>query len=211
MLATNLEQVDSTALSRARTEPMESEWIAETVQRLAPGQQYIRGLFSGGTFCYEAALLFDEAFGGAFSNIATDPDHMLDDVWRSQGHTLLDLGDDLFTRGRPHPMIDHRLRNQRIVQEADDSAVAVLLLDIVLGYGSHPDPAAEMVPAIVEAVDLAAADNRTLVVIGWICGTDGDPQQLDKQQRAFEEAGVKIVNSSTESIRLAVELAKTID
>ena len=64
--------------------------------------------------------------------------------WKSREHTLVDLGDDDFTRGRPHPMIDHRLRNERLLAEAADPQVAVILLDVVLGYGAHPDPAAEM-------------------------------------------------------------------
>ena len=187
---------------------MDREWLAETTQGLASGQRYIRGLFSGGTFCYEAALLLEEELGDVYSNIATDPERRLDDVWHSRQHTLLDLGDDIFTRGRPHPMIDHRLRNQRIVQEAQDPDVAVLLIDIVLGYGAHPDPAAEMVPAISEAIRLAQDDGRALIVIGWLCGTDGDPQQIGQQQAAFECAGVKIVDSSTQAIQLAAEFIR---
>jgi FdrA protein len=91
------------------------------------------------------------------------------DVWKSREHTLIDLGDDEFTRGRPHPMIDHRLRNERIVKEAADPQTAVILLDVVLGYGSHPDPASMMVPAIEAA--RKRAGKRTLAFVGSVCGT----------------------------------------
>ena len=119
--------------------------------RLAPGQRYVRGLYSGGTFCYEALLLLSEVLGPVRSNTPLDPDCRLDDVWQSQGHTAIDLGDDVFTRGRPHPMIDQTLRCERLRKEAADPEVAVVLFDVVLGYGAHPDPAAELVPAVRSA------------------------------------------------------------
>ena len=131
--------------------------------KLVLGQQYLRGLYTGGTFCYEASLLLKKTLGQVYSNTPVDPGDRLDDVWTSRGHTVIDLGDDLFTRGRPHPMIDHRLRNERILKEAGDPNVAVILLDVVLGYGSHPDPASEMVPVIQKAKDLADKAGRHLV------------------------------------------------
>src|SRR5205085_2468359 len=132
------------ALSRGRKPAYRSPAIKAPRVRFKASQRYIRGLFSGGTFCYEASALL----GNAWSNAPVDPQRKLDDVWKSREHTLIDLGDDVFTRGRPHPMIDHRLRNDRLQQEAADAEVAVLLMDVVLGYGSHSDPAAEMMPAI---------------------------------------------------------------
>lgn len=114
----------------------------------APSQRNVRGLYSGGTFCYEASALLGRALGDVWSNASVRADRTLDDPWKSVGHSVVDLGDDVFTRGRPHPMIDHRLRNERIVAEASDASVAVLLLDVVLGYGAHADPVAAMRPAI---------------------------------------------------------------
>ena len=111
--------------------------------RFKKGQRYIRGLFSGGTFCYEASALLRDVW----SNTPVDPKRAIEDPWKSREHTLIDLGDDVFTRGRPHPMIDLRLRNERMLEEAADPQVAVILLDVVLGYGSHPDPAGEIVPS----------------------------------------------------------------
>jgi hypothetical protein len=175
--------------------------------KLVPGQQYLRGLYSGGTFCYEASLLLKKTLGQIYSNTPVDSGDRLDDVWTSRGHTVIDLGDDLFTRGRPHPMIDHRLRNERILKEAGDPKVAVILLDVVLGYGSHPDPASEMVPVIQKAKDLADKAGRHLVVVGFVCGTSLDPQDLAKQEAALRDAGVILAESNAQAVRLAAAVA----
>lgn len=175
--------------------------------KLAPGQQYLRGFYSGGTFCYEASLLLKKDLGQIYSNTPVAPGDRLDNVWTSRGHTVIDLGDDLFTRGRPHPMIDHRLRNERILKEAMDPEVAVILLDVVLGYGSHPDPASEMVPVIQKAKNLADKAGRHLVVVGFVCGTSLDPQNLSKQEVALRDAGVILAESNAQAVRLAATVA----
>ena len=179
--------------------------------RLSPGQRYIRGLYSGGTFCYEAALLLKKELGQIFSNTPVEPGDRLSDVWASHQHTVIDLGDDLFTRGRPHPMIDHRLRNERLIKEATDPEVAVILLDVVLGYGSHPDPAAEMVPAIQKARDLATNAGRHLVIVGFVCGTAADPQNLSRQETAFREVGVTLAESNAQAVRMAASVVQEAD
>ncbi|MDQ5848106.1 MAG: acyl-CoA synthetase FdrA [Pseudomonadota bacterium] len=162
-------------------------------------QRYIRGLYSGGTFCYEASYLLDDAW----SNTPVNPARKIKDVWKSQGHTLVDLGDDVFTRGRPHPMIDHRLRNERLLEEAADPEVAVILFDVVLGYGSHPDPAAEMIPTL-----LKAKKGRALAFVASVCGTDEDPQGLARQEAALREAGVLLAESNARAVMLAAAIAK---
>jgi succinyl-CoA synthetase alpha subunit len=179
---------------------------AETL-RFAPGQHYVRGLYSGGTFCYEALLLLEETLGPVHSNTPLDPRYRLPDVRRSVGHTAIDLGDDAFTRGRPHPMIDQGLRNERILKEAADPEVAVVLLDVVLGYGAHADPAAEMRPAIEAARRRAAVNGRHLVVVGSVCGTAADPQCLARQEAALREAGVLLAESNAQAVRLAARIA----
>ncbi len=170
---------------------------------LAPGQKYVRGLFSGGTFCYETLLLLDEKVGPVYSNVPLKPEYRLVDVWTSQGHIAIDLGDDLFTQGRPHPMIDFRLRNERIIKEANDPEVGVVLLDVVLGYGSNPDPAGELVSAIYIAQEAAANAGRKLVFIASVCGTGFDPQELSSQERTLREAGVLLAESNAQAARLA--------
>ena len=116
------------------------------------GQRYIRGLFSGGTFCYEASAILGRGHSGEPYGRTRRSTRRgrIEDPWKSREHTLIDLGDDVFTRGRPHPMIDLRLRNERMLEEAADPQVAVILLDVVLGYGSHPDPASEIVPVLMK-------------------------------------------------------------
>src|SRR6185437_10945416 len=110
-------------------------------------------------------------------NAPVDPKRAIEDPWKSREHTLIDLGDDVFTRGRPHPMIDLRLRNER-------------LLDVVLGYGSHADPAAELVPTIEKAQGIGRKKGRNLAVVASVCGTDEDPQGLEREEAALREAGV---------------------
>ena len=132
----------------------------------------------------------------------------LDDVWKSRAHTLIDLGDDVFTRGRPHPMIDHRLRNERIAKEARDPETAAILLDVVIGYGAHADPASEIAPVVREAISEALASGRRLTVVGFVCGTPADPQSLAAQEARLREAGVVLAQSNAQAVRLAARIAK---
>jgi FdrA protein len=103
-------------------------------------------------------------------------------------------------------MIDHRLRNERILKEAADPEVAVILLDVVLGYGSHPDPASEMVPVIQKAKNFANKKGRQLFVVGFVCGTSLDPQDLSKQETALRDAGVTLAESNAHAVRLAATI-----
>ena len=123
------------------------------------------------------------------------------------GHVLIDLGDDEFTRGRPHPMIDLRLRNERILTEARDPEVAVILLDVVLGYGAHPDPAAELAPVLAKARAAARKAGRNLPVVGFVCGTADDPQGLTRQEEALRAAGMLLTGSNAQAARLAAAIA----
>ena len=195
------------ALARGRKPaPRRADRVRTTQPRFAPSQHDIRGLYSGGTFCYEASLLLGEMLGQVWSNAPVRPQDRLGDPWKSRGHTLVDLGDDEFTRGRPHPMIDHRLRNERMLKEAADPRTAVLLLDVVLGHGAHADPAAVMVPAIKQAQQRAAAGRRTLAIVGSVCGTPADPQNLRRQEAALRTAGMLLAPSNAAAVRLAASL-----
>jgi FdrA protein len=132
---------------------------------------------------------------------------MLADVWRSEQHTVIDLGDDAFTRGRPHPMIDQTLRRERILQEAADPEVAVILFDVVLGYGAHPDPAGELAITFEAARSRAAAAGRGLALVGSVCGTAGDPQDLHREEAALRAAGVLLAESNAQAVALAARIA----
>jgi len=182
-----------------------------TVPPLALAQRYVRGLYSGGTFCYEATLLLSRSLPDVFSNTPVGSAAALENMWQSRGHTLLDLGGDEFTRGRPHPMIDHRLRNERILQEAADPEVALILLDVVLGYGANPDPATAMLSAINEAREIAERDGRQIAFVGFICGTERDPQGLARQTTALQESGVILTKSNAQAARTAAAIVSAHD
>ena len=186
----------------APAEAPAGEDIAAAAGRLGPGQRYVRGLYSGGTFSYEALHLLSETLGPVYSPTPLDDRFRLADIWRSRDHTVVDLGNDAFTRGRPHPMIDHRLRNERFVAESADREVAVILFDVVLGHGTHPDPAAEIVPALARAT----ADGGP-VFVASVCGTENDPQGLARQEAALREAGVLLASSNAGAACLAAAIA----
>jgi FdrA protein len=162
-----------------------------------PGQKYLRGLFSGGTLAFEALLILQDYLPVVWSNAPLKKGHnVLKNLLKSQEHTVVDLGEDEFTVGRLHPMMDNTLRIQRLLQEADDPEVAVILLDAVLGYGSHPDPASELAPAIKEAIARAKKAGRHLEVVAVVVGTDEDPQDMDAQIEMLQGAGAKVDTSN---------------
>jgi len=175
--------------------------------KLSKMQKYVRGLFSGGTLCYEALVVLAPLIGDVYSNVPLKPNYKLEDMNVSKKHTCIDMGSEEFTVGRPHPMIDFTLRKRRIVQEAKDPETAVVLLDVVLGYGAHQNPAAELVPSIADAKTVAEQNGRFLSVVASIVGTPEDPQDLRKQQRKFKEAGVIVMPSSAQATRIAALIA----
>ena len=168
---------------------------------------WIRGLFSGGSFCSEAQFIWRQHGIAAYSNAPLDASRRLADGRTSREHAAIDMGSDEFTVGRPHPMIDYGPRVERLLQEAGDPEVAVVLLDVVLGYGSHEDPGGALAPAIAEARAKAARDGRRLAIIAFVCGTEDDPQRLSVQQEKLRAAGAELAQSSTEAARLAAVIA----
>ena len=125
------------------------------------------------------------------------------------GHAIVDLGDDAFTAGRPHPMIDPTLRLALLADQAADPDVAVVLLDVVLGHGADPDPATTLTPAIRGAIETAARAGRALFVVVALCGTAGDPQGRDRQATALAAAGARVYLSNAEAARAAGDLARS--
>jgi FdrA protein len=177
----------------------------------APSQRYLRGLFSGGTLAYEAQLILQDFLPRVASNAPLEKQDKLGNPAASEGHTVVDLGADEFTIGRLHPMIDNDLRIRRLRQEAADPTTAVILLDVVLGFGAHPDPAAELAPPIAEARRQAAADGRHLEVVAVIVGTDEDLQGLESQRERLEEAGAWVTTSNSEAVCRAGRIAQSLD
>lgn len=177
-------------------------------QRLKPDQRYVRGLFSGGSLCDEAMDILHHQLGRIHSNIPLSPEWALEDAWRSKGHSCVDMGEEEFTRGRPHPMIDLRLRQERLLKEADDPEVAVILLDVVIGYGAHDDPADALSESIRMAKAKAAAVGRHLSVVAHVCGTAQDPQGLDQQERALRAAGALVMPTNAQAAQVAAAIAR---
>jgi FdrA protein len=162
---------------------------------------YLRGLFSGGTLAYEALLLLQDYLPVVYSNAPLDKRFKLEKATRSQGHTIIDLGEDEFTVGRLHPMLDNELRIKRLYQEAEDPETAIILLDVVLGHGAHPDPASELAPAIAAVLALAEKAGRHLEVMAVVVGTDEDPQDLARQVEQLKAAGAHIEFSNEAAVR----------
>jgi succinyl-CoA synthetase alpha subunit len=175
---------------------------------LKSSQRLVRGFFTGGTFCYEAQLAFLRRGLRCRSNAPAPQARALDET--RADHVFIDMGDDEYTRGRPHPMIDPSLRNAAIRDASHDPAVAIILVDVVLGYGSHPAPGSELADALRDAQRSAAAQGRKLIAIGHVCGTDGDPQNRDAQIDALRSVGTIIADSNIEAASLAAEVALTL-
>jgi FdrA protein len=145
------------------------------------------GLFAGGSLLYESQRILEQA--GISQN----------------RFELIDLGSAELTRGRAHPMIDARLRAERVIATADDPTVGILLLDFVLGRGAATAPAGDLIPAIREARSRAARAGRNLVVVASVCGTDRDPQDRGRQTAALLEAGVVVLPTSAKAARYVAE------
>jgi FdrA protein len=181
----------------------------------SPAGGALRGLFAGGTLCDEAMVIAAERLGPVWSNIPLRPQWRIDprvparQAETRQGagaadgarHTMLDFGDDELTAGRPHPMIDQRLRLGRLAAEAADPDTRVIMLDVVLGYGAHPDPATELAPAIA-----AARVSRDLPVVVSLIGARSDPQGLSSQAAALASAGAQVFVSNAQAARHACGL-----
>lgn len=160
----------------------------------SPLPGYVRGLFSGGTIAYEVLLGLQAVLTPIYSNAPFRPEQKLANVHTSQGHTLLDLGEDEFTQGRLHPMMDNDLRLRRLRQETADPEVGFILLDVVLGEGAHPDPAGDLAPAIAEA----KKQGKEVVTI--VIGTEHDPQDLNSQIERLMAAGATVFATANEAV-----------
>jgi FdrA protein len=215
IFAHTLEQAASLAVSYIKTGSWDILSHSKTVQtgrklpHLQPSQRYLRALFSGGTLCYEAQVVWKDLLSEpVLSNAPLNEIYRLPDSLHSQGHCALDLGEEEFTVGRPHPMLDNDLRIRRLLQEASDPQVAVIMLDVVLGYGAHPDPASELAPAIRQARQCALDAGRELPVIASVTGTEGDPQGFSRQVKTLEAAGVEVCESNAAAARMTARVVR---
>ena len=178
--------------------PKWPSWIAPAGSGAAePRPGALRGLFCGGTLCDEAMLIASAELGEVRSNIALRPDWALDASLRWSGHLMIDFGDDALTQGRAHPMIDPSLRNRHLAELLADPDTAVVLLDVLLGHGSHPDPVAELLPVLAGAA---------VPVVVSLIGARRDPQQLDDSARRLHAGGASVFSSNAAATRHALSL-----
>lgn len=206
-LVSNLEECATLCVTRMRGTPAgEPGGLAPARPAFSAGQRHLRALFSGGTFCTEAQVILRDLGLDFVSNVPLASSQAIADSAHSTGHTLLDLGDDEFTVGRPHPMIDPSQRVARLAQEARDASVAVILVDVVLGYAGHMDPAGALVEPVRDAIRQARTAGRELAVIAFVCGTEGDPQGRADQERKLRDAGAIVCASSTRAARAAAAM-----
>ena len=168
------------------------------------GDGVIRGLYTGGTLAAEAAGLL-----AGHLNVLVDADHHHGMMLDAAGHQIIDLGDDFYTVGRPHPMIDPALRNQLITDLGSQPQVRVLLVDVVIGYGATADPAASLALAWQKACAVRASE-QPLFAIATVTGTERDPQCRSLQIATLEDAGIAVVNSLPEATLLAAELIRPV-
>ncbi len=174
---------------------------------LAASQRNVRALYTGGTLAGEACLILGSAMP-IESNIKIRTAALMEDPRKPSGSSVVDLGDDVFTKGKPHPMIEPTLRAEHMVKQAEDPTVGVILMDFVIGYGVHEDPVGCTIPYIKQAQEIAATQNRNLVIIGYVLGTETDPQKIDEQNKMLEDCGVLVAQTNAQAAKLALEVIR---
>jgi FdrA protein len=174
--------------------------VRDARRRLAPERSLVRGLFSGGTLCYESLVILGRTLGEVRSNTPIRPEWGLPAP--PDCHLCLDLGEEEYTRGRPHPMIDPQARIELLLEHAEDPHVAAIILDVVLGHGAHPDPAGLLAPACESVM----ADGGPQVV-AYVLGTEHDPQGFTSQRQRLVEAGCIVTETSARSSLVAAAIA----
>jgi FdrA protein len=201
-----LRAVGASDVSEVQSAAAAERWIRAEVERMTSEQKYVRGLFAGGTFCYQSQQIMRDLGMTASSNAPLPGMH----AWVEGGacceHTLVDMGADEFTEGRPHPMIDATQRIAHVLAVGEDATAAVLLLDVILGYGAAQDPAGDVVDAIRGARARAERRGGHLAVIASVCGTDGDPQGLEDQEATLRGAGALVYTSNAQATSAACAL-----
>lgn len=161
----------------------------------------IKAYYSGGTLAGEAAMLINESVY-AGGEMKTEEGYM----FKRDGFEVIDLGDDKYTQGKPHPMIDPTVRVEFMEKAMEDKSTSVILFDLVLGYGSHEDMANALAPSIEKLKSQAKAENRRIHFVTTICGTNRDPQNYASQKKIMEEAGVIVCDTNNMAVEKALSL-----
>ncbi|KAB2337262.1 acyl-CoA synthetase FdrA [Cytobacillus depressus] len=203
--ANTLEETAAIAVDLVKGNPIKPNYNKLNAEvpavELKPEQKTIKGLYSGGTLGYEAATLISRGL-----NLGKADHHEEGYLLNANGFEIIDLGDDIYTQGKPHPMIDPDTRIQFFQRAAQDESTAIILFDVVLGYGSHEDMASALIPGIEKIQKEAQANGRNIYFVATVCGTDQDPQNMDDQKAKLKEAGVILGDSNNQAILTALAM-----
>lgn len=197
-LAHTLEETAKIAVDLANNASVKANYFEAVTppERRVSDEKVIKGLYSGGTLAAEAGMLISEALG--LEGLVKEEGYIL----KSQGYDIIDLGDDIYTQGKPHPMIDPEVRVKKIKEYAQDASTGILLVDIVLGYGAHEDMVGALLTAIKDAQEL----NPELQVVATVVGTDKDPQNYQEAVQRLQEQHVLVAESNAKAVQLALRL-----
>ncbi|RDU38229.1 acyl-CoA synthetase FdrA [Neobacillus piezotolerans] len=203
--ANTLEETAAIAVDLAKGNPVKGNYnklVGEVPSvELKPEQKTIKGLYSGGTLGYEAATLISRGIG-----LGKSDSHEEGYLLKTNGYEVADLGDDIYTQGKPHPMIDPDTRVKFFQKAAEDESTAIILFDVVLGYGSHEDMAGALIPAIQKIQSNARENGKNIYFVATVCGTEQDPQNIHEQKSKLEQAGVILRDSNNQAIRTALAM-----
>ncbi|MFD2306911.1 DUF1116 domain-containing protein [Enterococcus termitis] len=202
-LAHTLEETAQIAVDLANETTIKANYFEEIDMpkvRALSEDKVITGLYSGGTLAAEAGMLISEALG--LEGLVKKEGYVL----QSHGYDVIDLGDDIYTQGKPHPMIDPEVRIKKIREYAEDEKTGVILLDFVLGYGAHEDMVGALLPVIKEEQAKAAANGRELYFVATVVGTNNDPQNYAQAVEQLKENNVLVAPSNAKAVRLALGL-----
>ncbi|HJA70560.1 MAG TPA: acyl-CoA synthetase FdrA [Candidatus Lachnoclostridium stercoravium] len=202
-LAHTLEETAQIAVDLANGREVKKNYCTPAVSpidHVLSSEKTVKGLYSGGTLAAEAGMMISEALD--LGGLIKEEGYIL----KTNGYEVIDLGDDIYTQGKPHPMIDPEVRIRKIREYAADKDTGVILLDCVLGYGCHPDMAGCLAPVIRESMDKAKAEGRELYFVASVCGTDKDPQDYRQSVETLKASGAFVEESNAKAIRLALKL-----
>lgn len=208
--ATTLEEASYKALNIEKKSVEEKIDIKNLIKKLNKNQKYLRALYCGGTLAAETEMIFSKD-NEVFSNFSKNENLKLENPFISQKNTIIDLGDDVFTKGKPHPMIDPSIRNSRILQEIKDEKLAVLLIDFELGYGANNDPVGLTIDTLKKAKEILKLEKREVIFISYLLGTQKDKQDYFKQLNMLKELDIIVVDSNLEAAFLSSKIIKGVN
>lgn len=202
-LAHTLEETAQIAVDLANEEAVKRNYFTKLDKpniSTLDKDKVVKGLYSGGTLAAEAGMLISEALN--LEGLVKQEGYIL----HSHGYDVIDLGDDIYTQGKPHPMIDPEVRIQKIEEYAEDEQTGIILFDVVLGYGAHEDMVGALLPAIEAAQTTAKTAGRDLYFVATVCGTTKDPQNYQDAVDRLKAAGVYVAESNAKAVQLALLL-----